>query len=143
VMRTIPADGHRFDSDLVCRAPGCSQSWSEQQLNPMRCGGELAVPYPKPAKRQTRNPLSILCQEHGVYQGEIQRASGYGAHAVSLVMGGKASPSEATSEAVESAARELLRAKGVESGEDAVQLPSASIPSCAKTQPTVYAALRW
>jgi hypothetical protein len=129
VMRTIPANGHRFGSDLVCRAAGCSRSWGEQQMSPTRCGGEPAIPYPRPAKRQTRNHFSILCQEHGVYQDEIQRGSGYGAHAVSLVMGGKAGPSELMRKTVESTARELLRAKGVESGEDAVQLPSASIPN--------------
>jgi hypothetical protein len=127
VRRTIAANGHRFDSDLVCRAEGCSRSWSEQQVNPTRCGGEPAVPYSKPAKRQTRNPFSVLCQEHGVYQDEIQKASGYGAHVVSLVMAGKVGPSEATRKVVESAARELLHTKGVGSGEDAVQLLSASI----------------
>jgi hypothetical protein len=122
VRRTILANGHRFDSDLVCRAVGCSRSWGEQQVSPTRCGGELAIPYPRPAKRQIRDPFSILCHEHGVYQDEIQTTSGYGAHAVSLVMGGEAGGM------VESTARELLRAEGVESGEDAVQLPSASIP---------------
>jgi hypothetical protein len=128
VRRTILANGHRFDSDLVCRAAGCSRSWSEQQVSPTKCRGELAIPYPKPVKRQMGDPFSILGQEHGVHQNEIQTTSGYGAHAASLVMGGKAGPSEATREAVESAARELLRAKGVKSGEDVVQLPSASIP---------------
>ena len=59
MMRTIAANGHRFDSDLVCRAEGCSRTWSEQQVSPTRCGGEPAVPYPKPAKRQTQNPFSI------------------------------------------------------------------------------------
>ena len=128
MMRTISANGHRFDSALVCRAEGCSRTWGEQQVSPTRCAGEPAIAYPKPAKRQTQNPFSVLCQEHGVYQDEIQRASGYGAHVVSLVMAGKVGPSEATRKVVESAARELLRTKGVESGEDAVQFRSASIP---------------
>jgi len=90
VRRTILANGHRFDSDLVCRAAGCSRSWSEQQVSPTKCRGELAIPYPKPVKRQMGDPFSILGQEHGVHQNEIQTTSEYGAHAASLVMGGKA-----------------------------------------------------
>jgi hypothetical protein len=128
VMRKVSADGHRFDSDLVCRAAGCSRTWSEHQVSPKRCGGEPPIPYPKPAKRRTQNPFSVLDQEHDVYQGEIERVGGYAAHAVSLVMGGEAGPSEATRKVVESPARERPRAKGVESGEDAVQFSSASIP---------------
>ena len=57
MMRTISANGHRFDSALVCRAEGCSRTWGEQQVSPTRCGGEPAIPYPRPAKRQTQNPV--------------------------------------------------------------------------------------
>jgi hypothetical protein len=96
VRRTILANGHRFDSDLVCRAEGCSRTWGEQQVSPTRCGGEPAITYPRPAKRQTQNPFYIFCQECGVYPDEIQRTTGYGAHAVSLVMGGRALGPERT-----------------------------------------------
>jgi hypothetical protein len=45
--RRVIAMGHVWDVDLVCKRPGCGQSWDQHQLERAACAGEVVPPGEK------------------------------------------------------------------------------------------------
>ena len=137
-LRVISAKGHSFGADLECK--WCGYPWEMHQSEQTECQSEFATPPLKPRAKaaadltprartaapppsadvlRLRDTLAehkiqfrTIAREIGFTEQMVQRALGAGRYATAVGM-----VSEVRREAVCVAAREMLRARGVEVGE--------------------------
>jgi hypothetical protein len=112
--RNVQSHGHKFNADLKCQ--WCGVDWEAHQLKPRACEGVEVITWPGRERNTPETELSRLCKLHNVSRRAIKDLACYTEDTVyrAMSLATRDKMAAETVRIIEGAARELLRAKGVE-----------------------------